>query len=52
MIGDVESIDNASVALKKNLLVLKFVEGLKDYLSCEVRFSVDKKKAWLGQHSH
>ena len=25
------------------------MEGLQDYLSCEVTFSMDEKEAWLGQ---
>ena len=25
------------------------MKGLQDYLSCEVKFSTDKKRAWLGQ---
>ena len=29
--------------------MLKIVEGLQDYLSCEIKFSEDKKRAWLGQ---
>ena len=33
----------------KYLLVLKIENNLKDYLSCEVKFSKDMKKAWLGQ---
>ena len=25
------------------------VKGLQDYLSCKIKFSKDKKRAWLGQ---
>ena len=49
MIGDVEAIDDAITALTKNWPVLKIVEGLWDYLSCKVKFSMDKKRAWLEQ---
>ena len=45
MVGDVEAIDKAIVALKENLLVLKIVEGLKDNFSWKVIFSMDKKRA-------
>ena len=47
MVGDVEAIDEGIAALKENGLVLKIVEGLQDYLSCGVRFSINKKRAWL-----
>ena len=49
MIGDVEAINNAIAAIKENRLVLKFVECIQDYLSCEVKFLEDKKRAWLRQ---
>ena len=49
MIGNVEAIDGAITSLKENRLVLKIVEGLQDYLSCKIKFSMDKKRAWLGQ---
>ena len=49
MIGNVEAINNSIAALKKNGLVLKIVEGLQEYLSCEVKFSTDKKKALIGE---
>ena len=29
--------------------VLKIIEGLQDYLSCEVHFFMNKKIAWLEQ---
>ena len=48
IVGDIEAVDEATTALNKNGLVLKIVEGLEDYLSCEVRFSEDKKQVWLG----
>ena len=49
IVGDVKAIDNTITALKNNGLILKVVEGLQDYLSCEIKFSEDKKRAWLGQ---
>ena len=45
MVGDVKVIDNAIIALKNYGLVLKVMEGLQDYLSCEIKFSRDKKRA-------
>ena len=49
MVEGVEANDVTIVALRENRLVLKIVEGLQDYSSCKVRFSMDKKGAWLGQ---
>ena len=49
MVGNVEAIDDAITALKNNGLELKVMEGLQDYLSCKIKFSNDKKSAWLGQ---
>ena len=46
MVGDVKAIDDNYLS---HWLVLKVVEGLQDYLSCEIKFSKDKKWAWLGQ---
>ena len=48
MIGDKTAIIDA-MALKNKGLVLKVVEGLQDYLSCEIKFSENKKHAWLHQ---
>ena len=45
MIGDFEAIEDAITALKNNGLVLKVMERLKDYLSCKIQFSKDKKRA-------
>ena len=45
MIGDIAAIDNAIGALKNKGLVLKIVKGLQDYLSCKIKFFVDKKRA-------
>ena len=41
------AIDDAIEALKNKGLVLKIVEGLQDYLSCKIKFSKDRKRAWL-----
>ena len=49
MIKDVEVIDEAIIALNETGLVLKVMKGIQDYLSCKVKFSKDKKRAWLGQ---
>ena len=49
MVGNKKAIDDAISALKENGLVLNIKEGLQDYLSCEIKFSTDKKKSWLGQ---
>ena len=40
---------NMITALKENGLVLKIMEGLQNYLSGKIKFSMDKKRAWLGQ---
>ena len=49
MVGDITTIDDVIEELKNKGLVLKILEGLQDYLSCEIKFSDDKKRAWLGQ---
>ena len=49
MVGDIAAIVDAIDALKNKGLVQKIVEGLQDYLSCKIKFSDDKKRAWLGQ---
>ena len=45
MIGDADDIDEAITSLKENGLVLKDIEGLQDYLSCEVKISMNKMRA-------
>ena len=35
--------------IEANGFVIKVVEGLQDYLFCKVKFSLDKKRAWLGK---
>ena len=49
MIRDVATIHDAIEELKYKGLVLKIVEGLQDYLSCEIKFSNNKKHASLEQ---
>ena len=49
MVGNHEAIDEAIETLQKYGLVLKMVEGQQDYLSCKVKGSTDKKRAWSGQ---
>ena len=49
MICVIEAIDGAISALKENGLGLMIMEGMQDYLSCEIKFSMNKKRAWLGQ---
>ena len=49
MIGEKPTIDDAILALKNKGLVLKIVKGLQDYLSCEIKISDDRTRAWLGQ---
>ena len=46
MVGNVKDIDEETVAIKQNGLVLKILVGLQDNLSCEVRFLRAKKRAW------
>ena len=42
MVGNIEVIDDAITAI-----ILWY--WLQDYLSCKIKFSMDKKRAWLGQ---
>ena len=49
IVENVKAIDDAILDLKNNGLVFKVMEGLQDYLSCEIIFSEDKKRAWLRQ---
>ena len=48
IVGDIEAIDGAISAIKNNKLVLKVVKGLEDYLSQDIKFSKNKKRALLG----
>ena len=49
MTGDLQTINNPIIDLKENGLVLKVMEEIQDYLSCEVKFSKNKKRACLGK---
>ena len=49
LVGHPAAIEETIELLKENGLVLKVEDDLHDYLSCEIQFSPDKKKAWLGQ---
>ena len=49
MVRNPEAIDEVVELLQENGLVLKVVNGLQDYISCEIRFSQNMKKAWLGE---
>ena len=44
MIGHPKAIKDAIKEMKKFGLVLKIKDNLKDYLSCEIKFSADRKK--------
>ena len=52
MIGGIDAINGSIGDLKEDGLVVKVMEGLQDYLSCEINSQTDKKWAWLGQHHH
>ena len=41
--GNVKALDEAISALKNNGLVLKVMERLQDYLSCKIKFLINKK---------
>jgi hypothetical protein len=47
--GHPKAIKDAIEQMKKNGLILKVEDDLKDYLSWEIQFSKDRTKAWLGQ---
>ena len=49
MVGNHKTLDKVARLCQENGLVLKVIDRLQNYLSCEVRFSQDKKKAWQGQ---
>ena len=49
LVGHPAAIEETIELLKENGLILKIEDDLHDYLSCEIQFSPDKKKAWLGQ---
>ena len=45
MWGNPGAIVEAIKALQKHELLLKVMEGLQEYLSCEVEFSTDERRA-------
>ena len=49
LIGNPEAIHETMELFQKNLLVLKLVDMLLVYLSCEKRFNEDKRKTCLEQ---
>ena len=49
LVGHPDAIEDAIQQMKKHGLILKIEDDLKDYFSCKINFSEDKKKAWLGQ---
>ena len=49
LIGDLPAIQEAIQELKEKGLVLKVDDNLNDYLSCDIRFSEEKNRAWIGQ---
>ena len=49
VIGDKEALEEFKRIINKLPITVTYTDGLKDYLSCEIVFSDDRKKAWLGQ---
>ena len=48
IIGDEDDINETIAGLKKHFSV-KVEDDINDYLSCEIHFSKDGTKAWIGQ---
>lgn len=48
-IGHRAAIEDTIAKIKASGLNVTVEDTLKDYLSCEISFSKDRKKAWLGQ---
>ena len=48
-VGKEEAINEVIQELSDEGFTLKVKDDLKDYLSCEIEFSKNKKSAWLGQ---
>ncbi len=44
--GYLKAIEYTIEQLKKNGFVVKVEDGLRDYLSCEIRFKSDRKETW------
>ena len=49
LIGTPAAIEDTIKRLREEGLVLKVEDDLHDYLLCEIVFSKDRRKAWLGQ---
>ena len=49
LVGHPPAIDDAIRQMREHDLILKIEDTLHDYLSCEIKFSSDRSKAWLGQ---
>ena len=47
--GGIGTINNAMTVLKENGLVLSTVQRLQNCLSSKMKFSKDKRRAWLRQ---
>ena len=45
MMRNMTTIDDAIETMKNKRLMLKIVERLQDYLSCEMKFSKERKRA-------
>ena len=48
-VGDDDAIDEVIKKIKQEGLKLKIEANLEDYLNCQIVFSEDKRRAWLGQ---
>ena len=49
IVSNPETMDNTIKLLKQQRFVLKVEDDLNDYLSCEIHFIANRKKAQLGQ---
>ena len=49
IVGNKEATHTFKEEINRSETNVTYSDGLTDYLSCEVVFSSDKKKAWLGQ---
>ena len=49
MVGNPEAIGDAIKHLRKEKQVFKVIDGLNDYLSCQVSFLENKKQSWIEQ---
>ena len=49
IVGKEEAINEVIQELRDKGFTLKVEDDLKDYLSCKIEFTENKKEAWLGQ---